>query len=131
MAKTYHVLSNGSRELPVADGTYTTLSSDNFQMDKNYDDGIMVIAFQDSNGQPVTPTAGTIVAEMSPIEGQWHGPSSGDATIAATEVIAGSATYDIPRFEGKAIAGRVTFSGIAGATTARVEFWRSRQNGNN
>ncbi|CAM0101559.1 hypothetical protein PODOV084v1_p0002 [Vibrio phage 340E47.2] len=130
MAKTYHVLSNGSQALPVADGTLSTQALNSPDMSTDFDDGVFVISFYDANGDLVTPTAGSIVVEMSPVEGQWLAPSGGDATIQATEVIAGSATYTAPRFTGPAIAGRLTFAGVTGATTARAYFWRTRNNNN-
>lgn len=126
MAKLYQVLNNGSEELPVTNGTLLTESN----LDLGYDDGVFVISFFDASDDPVTPTAGTIVAEMSPITGQWQAPSSGDATIDATTVIAGSATYTMPRFSGPASQGRITLTGITGADHARAFFWRTRNNNN-
>lgn len=129
MAKTYYIKSNGSRNIPVTDGVYSTSDGGRLDMDLDFNDGVMIIAFYDSSGNPVTPTAGEITSEMSPEEGQWLGPSSGDSPIAATTVIAGSATYSVPKFSGPAKAGRVTFSGITGAASARVYFWRTSNNG--
>ena len=80
--------------------------------------------FSDAAGLvPVTPTAGTIVSEMSPSGTTWFSSEAGD--IAATDVVVGSASYDIPTFYGQALYGRVTLSGITGAAYFRAWFWRA------
>lgn len=120
MSQRYFIKSNGSDVLPVTDGTLTTdaISTD-------YETGVFVVAFYDAGGDIVTPTAGTVKPEMSPISGQWLTPSSGDATINAVDCIAGLATYEAPVFNGPAEQGRLTFAGITGATTAKAYFWRA------
>lgn len=124
MAKIYPVLNaSGGDVLPVANGTLNTrlmLNTD------EYETGTFNIQFYDANGDPVTPGAGTIVPEMSTFsEGQWLGPSTGDATIQATDVQAGSASYTVPVFNGPAVEGRLTFSGITVAVSAKAYFWRA------
>jgi hypothetical protein len=124
MARTIFVKSGGDTKLPIADGT---LETDLLEKNLSLSDegGMFVIAFYDVAGDIVTPTAGTIAAEMSPIKGQWQGPSSGDASINAS-LTGPSATYTMPRFDGPAAQGRLTFSGIAGAGVdhAIAYFWR-------
>ena len=125
MPRKYNVLNvTGGAELPVANGTLSTQVADIKDMDIDQGTGVFIIAFYDANGDPVTPSAGTIIPEAAPIRGQWHAPSSGDATINATDVVAGSSLYAIPVFTGPVIAGRLTFTGILGAVTARALFWR-------
>lgn len=124
MAKIYYVNNDGDKSLPVTDGTYTTFDEPGSEVDVRTESGVFIIAFYDANGDPATPTGGTITPEMSPINGQWLAPGSGDASIDATTVIAGSATYSIPTFEGPAREGRITLSGITGVSSARAFFWR-------
>ncbi|MBL4632152.1 MAG: hypothetical protein JKY14_13740 [Paraglaciecola sp.] len=121
MSQIYDVLKDGSNVLPVANGVLVTNEMLNVT---SYGTGVFVIAFYDANGAPVTPTAGSINPEASPIPGQWHTPSSGDATISATSVVAGSAVYAIPVFTGPVTQGRITLAGIIGATTCKAYFWR-------
>ncbi|MBL4800225.1 MAG: hypothetical protein JKY50_22745 [Oleispira sp.] len=121
MSQIYEVLKDGSNVLPVANGVLVTNEMLNVT---SYGTGVFVIAFYDASGDPVTPTAGTITPEASPIDGQWHTPSSGDATITATAVVAGSAVYAIPVFTGPVIQGRITLAGILGATSCKAYFWR-------
>ena len=118
MAQRYKIVGS------VANGTYSVLSTD-IKMSADYQTGTFIIAFYDDSGNAVTPTAGTIKPEMSPIAGQWHEPSSGDVTIDATKVIAGVATYVMPVFFGAAVDARLTLSGITGlATNFEAHFWR-------
>ena len=125
MAKIYYVNDGaGQTSLPVADGILTTFDQPGSGIDINTETGVFVIAFYDAGGDPVTPTAGTVAPEMSPIDGQWHTPSSGDAVINATTVTNGSASYVIPVFTGPAREGRITLSGITGAATCQAYFWR-------
>ena len=127
MAKKYYVKnSTGGTVLPVANGTLTTRPGSNYLMDENFETGTFNIIFFDANGEPVTPGAGTIVPEMSTFsEGQWLGPSTGDATIQATDVQAGSASYTMPVFSGPAVEGRLTFADITVAVSAKAYFWRA------
>lgn len=125
MAKIYYVNDGaGSVSLPVGDGVFTTFDQPGSDVDISTESGVFVIAFQDANGDPVTPTGGTIVPEMSPIEGQWQKATTGDSIIDASEVIAGSSAYTMPVFPGPAREGRLTFAGITGAVTAVAYFWR-------
>lgn len=117
MAQRYKIVGS------VADGThYTETLSADFQS------GVFVIAFYDASGNAATPTAGTITPAMSPIKGQWHAPSSGDAIIDAVKCKKesdGVATYNIPVFVAEAIQGKLTLAGITGtATTFEAHFWR-------
>lgn len=125
MAKSYFVKNTGNEnKIPVTDGVYSTFNQIGDDIDLGTEAGVFVIAFYDSSGDPVTPSAGTITPEMSPISGQWQSASTGDSIIDATTVQAGSATYTMPTFSGPAIEGRVTLSGILGASSAVAYFWR-------
>lgn len=119
----YNILnSDGGIEIPIDDGAYTTEL-----MFDGYSSGWMVIIFYDSDGEPVTPTAGTITPLAIVVEGQLQEPASGDTSITATTVIAstdGTATYDIPCFTGPMRYGQITFADIAGADHAKAYFWR-------
>lgn len=126
MAKIYHVKTSGSlTRLPVADGTLSTYRQIGDDIDIGTETGVFIIAFYDSNGDPATPTAGTITPEMSPLQGQWQRAGTGDAVIDATKVEAGLSTYSMPTFAGPAIEGRLTFAGITGADSAVAYFWRT------
>ena len=125
MAKIYYVNDgNGNRSIPITDATLTTFDKPGSDIDISTESGVFVIAFYDAGGDPVTPTGGTIIPEMSPIDGQWQRSGAGDAVINATDVIAGPATYTLPVFPGPAREGRLTFSGITGAVSAVAYFWR-------
>ena len=105
----------------VTDGVYLVGEP----ISTGYQSGTFVIAFYNSAGVAVTPTAGTVKPEMSPIKGQWHEPSGGDVTIDAAKCIAGLATYAIPVFFGECEGARLTLAGITGtATTFEAHFWR-------
>jgi len=120
MAQRYYVLNeSGGINLPVANNTLYTA-----EMDFGYQASVLVIAFYDAKGDAVTPTSGTITAEVSPIEGQWQAPSSGDAVISAVNVVAGLATYTLPTFLGPTMQARITLSGVTGAVTCKSYFWR-------
>ena len=125
MAKTYHVKNvGGGTRLPITDGTLSTFNQIGDDIDIGTETGVFIVAFYDSNGDPVTPSAGTITPEMSPIAWQWQQAGSGDLVIDATKVEAGLSTYSMPSFAGPAIEGRLTFAGIAGASSAVAYFWR-------
>ena len=114
------VKSNGARVLAAANNVYYT---DALESDDALDSSrsIFFIQFYDANMLPVTPTAGTITPEMSPIEGQWLKASNQDFIRA---VDTGN-NYTPSVFEGPAIDGRVTLSGIVGAVYAKAFFWRA------
>ena len=125
MAKIYYVNDGaGQTKLPIADATLTTFDGTGSDVDISTESGVFVVAFFDAGGVCATPTGGTITPEMSPIEGQWQGPSAGDTVIDATTVIAGTSTYVIPSFAGPAREGRLTFAGITGVVSAVAYFWR-------
>lgn len=119
MGQRYFVKSNGSDVLPITDGTLTTDA-----VSTDYETGVFVVAFYDASGDIVTPTAGTIKPEAMLIKGQWATPSSGDTTINAVDCIAGVMNYVVPVFNGPVEQGRLTFTGITGATSAKAYFWR-------
>jgi len=111
----------GGEVLPVTDGTLYTLptmgtsSADNCQ--------VYVEFYTDAAGTVLAnPSAGTVSVAGSPMGQAWLTPSAG-ATINAADVKL-SATYTPSVFEGRMQQGRVTFSGVTGAVTARVLFWR-------
>lgn len=111
----------GSEVLTVTDGVYYTASN----MGGSHADNCQVYIelFTDAAGTVLaSPSAGTVSAQGSPMGQAWRAPSSG-ATINAADVKA-VGTYTPPVFAGRMQQGRVTFSGITGAVTARVTFWR-------
>lgn len=124
MAKIYWVKEDGRDKIPVADGTYTTFDKKGSDMDIELENGVMVMAFYNSSGQVVTPSGGTVIPETSPIEGQWYGPTSGDASIDAETISSETSIYVRPSFFGPAIEGRVTISGVSGADYFKCFFWR-------
>lgn len=109
-----------SEVLPVNGGPYYT---DEMSADWAYG-AVYVEFFSDAAGTvPATPTAGDVVAEASPM-GTLFMASGNVSKILA--VNAGSPPmYEPPVFEGCAIKGRLTFSGVTGALTCRAIFWRS------
>lgn len=116
---------SGSDILPVVDGTLSTKTPQNKFMNIEFETGTFVIQFFDASGLPVAPSGGTIVPEMSATpDGQWFSPGTGDATINAVDAGV-NAGYTIPVFNGPAYEGRVTLSGITGATTCKAYFWRA------
>lgn len=117
----YKFMTAGESEvLPVNGGPYYT---DEMSADYGYG-AVYVEFFSDAAGTiPATPTAGDVIAEASPM-GTLFMASGNVSKILA--VNAGSPPmYEPPVFEGCAIKGRLTFSGITGALTCRAIFWRS------
>lgn len=112
---------SGSDEIPIVNGVYMT--------PKQHDDNMLelngamfFIAFYDELGNIVTPSAGMVKVEVSPIEGQWF-------TAAASPDIEAiytgpQAEYTPYTFDGPFVVGRITFNGIAGASYAKAFFWR-------
>ncbi len=116
-SKKFPVLFNDIDRLPITNGIYfTELMPEDFQQ------GAFYLQFFDTLGDVVTPSAGTITVQISPIEGQWH-LLDRHGTIAASSVGAIS-TYTVPVFCALARQGRVQFDGIAGADHCRAFFWR-------
>lgn len=121
MAMPYKFMTAGESEvLHVNGGPYFT---DEMSADYGYG-AVYVEFFSDAAGTvPATPTAGDVVAEASPM-GTLFMASGNVSKILA--VNAGSPPmYEPPTFEGCAIKGRLTFSGVTGALTCRAIFWRS------
>ena len=112
---------NGDINLDIGNGVlFTPASHEDVNM--RLGRGIFFIAFYDVTGQIVTPTAGTIKVEVSPIDGQWF-ESAGAPVIDATTAGA-IAAYTPPVFDGPFTTGRLTFDGITGASYANAFFWR-------
>lgn len=110
----------GSEVLPVANATLYTgdMSASTSPRCQVY-----VEFFSDASGLvPVSPTAGLMSAEVSPMGAGWMASSNHNVINAADAGTA--ATYEPPYFEGRAKQGRITLSGITGALTARITFWR-------
>ena len=121
MAMPYKFMTaTGDEVLPVNGGPYYT---DEMSADWDYG-SVYVEFFSDAAGTvPATPTAGDAVAEASPM-GTLFMASGNVSKILA--INAGSPPmYEPPVFEGCAIKGRLTFSGVTGALTCRAIFWRS------
>ncbi|AUR85534.1 hypothetical protein NVP1076O_29 [Vibrio phage 1.076.O._10N.286.51.B7] len=120
MATRYYARNDsGNTELPVTDGTYLTRD-----MNIEFETGVLVVAFYDSEDKIVTPTAGTIDHAMSPIDGQWQSSSSGTTPINAMNC-GPDATYEVPTYVGPAIKGRIELTGVTGADYCVAYFWRA------
>ena len=121
MAMPYKFMTDGESEvLPVNGGPYYTE-----EMSADWTRGAVYVEFfSDSAGEiPATPTAGEVIAEASPM-GNLFMVAGNVGKIQANNV-GGNPMYEPPTFDGCAIKGRLTFSGITGAATCRAIFWRS------
>ena len=110
----------GSEVLPTAGGPYFTED-----MSADWPRGqVYVEFFSDAAGLiPVSPTAGDVIAEASPMGNLFMASGNVSKILAAN---AGSPPmYEPPTFDGCAIKGKLTFSGVTGALTCRAIFWRS------
>lgn len=117
----FPVLSGASEVLPTADAILMTGDMSASQAQNCH---VYMEFFSDAAGTiPVTPTAGTIAAQGSPMGSNWLAPSSG-SSINATDVATPLSAYSPPVFTGRMTKGRVTFAGITGAAFARITFWR-------
>ena len=103
---------------PVTDGVLETI-----EVYKGFDRAVLVLAFYDVNDELVAPTSGSVYAEMSPVTGQWHLPSTGDYPVVAPNVAPGIVTYEIPQFDAPATRGRIRLTGITGAVKVSAFFW--------
>lgn len=115
----------GSSILPVADGDYFTNL-----LDPSYNDGQVYLEFYNSSDDArdftnaVTPTAGTIVINATPL-GNVYIRDSDSETITASTVSSPDGTYTPPVIAGSAVRARVTLDSIAGATHCRIVLDRS------
>ena len=117
MAERKYFKNSGSNTLPV-DGSFFTDA-----LTPDYDASVFVIALYDANGDIVTPSAGTCTITVSPIDGQFQGPSEGDSIINLT--LAGAdASYTMPSFAGPQIKGKIVLADVAGAVSATAFLWR-------
>lgn len=109
---------NGSTIVVTTDATLYTE-----YMPAGYGTAIVCVEFfSDAEATiPAAATAGTIACECTP-NGSVYIPAGTGSPIIASRVASG--LYDPPTFDGPAVRGRVTFSGITGAAYARVSFWR-------
>ncbi|QNI20529.1 hypothetical protein KB2_gp052 [Klebsiella phage vB_KleM_KB2] len=98
----------------TADGTYET-----GLIDQNHNKCDFRVAFYNSSGAIVTPTAGTVTPTMQLLPGQWMAPGTGDVSVDATKCGA-AATYSLPVFNTSATKGRIVLSGITGTDIAKV-----------
>lgn len=117
----YKFMTAGESEvLPVSGGPYYT---DEMSADYGYG-AVYVEFFSDAAGTiPATPTAGDVIAEASPMGNLFM--ASGNVSKILAVNAGSSPMYEPPTFDGCAIKGRLTFSGITGAATCRAIFWRS------
>lgn len=123
MNERYPVLNGtGGEVLPIADATLYTASM--YKPDQSNSTQFYIEFFSDADGLiPVTPTAGTIAVAGSPL-GNNYSPAGNVATITASQCSTPDSTYTPPLFVGRIVKGRISFSGITGALTARAAFWR-------
>ena len=117
----YKFMTAGESEvLPVNGGPYYT---DEMSADYGYG-AVYVEFFSDAAGTiPATPTAGDVIAEASPIGNLFM--ASGNVSKILANNAGNQPMYEPPVFEGCAIRGRLTFTGVTGALTCRAIFWRS------
>lgn len=119
--KYYFRAADGGTRIPVTElVTYTG------EMSGDYLRGNCYLRFFDGSGNPVTPTAGTITFDSSPVEDQFL-MAPVVQTVNANEVIAGrenTATYTPPTFDSVVVETRMTLAGIAGATHVEAFHWR-------
>ena len=80
------------------------------------------IRFFDAGGAQVIPSAGTVSFKGSPDGVNWRNVQDGEFSAAD----AYSATRTPPYAEGLMICGRLTFSGIVGASSFSATIWRNR-----
>lgn len=122
MAMNYPIKTGGGGVvLSTANGTYET---DMMSGDHSFA-SVYIEFFSDAQGKvAVTPTAGTVVVQGSPMGNAWLDPGENGTITASTVLHTGTATYSPPFFHGLMSKGRVTFAGITGAPYARVIFWR-------
>ena len=121
MAMPYKFMTAGESEvLPVNGGPYFTE-----EMSADWTRGAVYVEFfSDAAGLvPVGPTAGDVIAEASPMGNLFM--ASGNVSKILANNAGNPPMYEPPTFDGCAIRGRLTFSGITGAATCRAIFWRS------
>ena len=110
----------GSEVLPVANAT---LYTGDMSASTSARCQVYVEFFSDAAATiPVTATAGLMSAEVTPMGAAWMASSNHNVINVAD--VGTAATYEPPYFEGRAKQGRITLSGITGALTARITFWR-------
>jgi hypothetical protein len=112
---------DGSEVLPITDGIYYTAANMGSSSADNCH--VYVEFFTDAAGTVLAnPSAGTVSAQGSPMGEVWLASSTGQTINAADVKLIGSYTPFV--FTGRMQQGRIGFSGITGALTARVTFWR-------
>lgn len=111
---------DGETFLPVANGSF-----DMDNMSGDYSTGSCFVAFYDAQRALVRPTGGTVSFLAGAIDGQYLTPPS-NATIQATDVEVGTASYTPPEFTSIVTHSRMTLAGITGATFVRAFHWRSQ-----
>lgn len=121
MANRYYCkTSGGSSIIPVADATYLT---DEMSASEDTVDVYFAFYSDELGKNPVTPTAGSILVHGEYENGFFLEAGSG-ATIDATSVSFPIASYTPPSIDGLIIRGSVQFSGITGASYAKVFFYK-------
>lgn len=73
---------------------------------------------------PAIPSAGTIDVSGNQVNDLYIKPSTGDATIDATQVTL-TPTYNVPWFNGYVKRIKINVQGIQGATHMRAVVWRA------
>lgn len=114
----------GNTVVPVSAATFYTPAVT--PQDANqYDNWQFYIEFfSDAAGTvPVTPTAGTITVNASPL-GNNYLAASNTQVIQANTCSTPDSTYTPPAAEGMLTRGRITLAGITGAQYFRAVFWR-------
>ncbi len=119
MAQTYDFkTSDGATRVPVANASHIV------EIGRVHDQAQVHIRCLDAQGDPVTPTGGTITFHGNILDGVWLAPSQGES-IDATQLVAGNvpSAYEMPAFNGGVQRIRATFNGITGATSVQMLVW--------
>ena len=111
--------STGSKMLPVSSADVTYMTATMSIVSRRVS---VYMEFYDKNGQPVTPTAGTVYINGRPMGWIWL--AAVGSPIKATDVSHPVAAYTVPYMEGLVSRVSVRFVGVTGATSAAVAVYR-------
>ena len=121
MAKRYYFKDGDSIELS-SNSVFST-----GDMPVEHESSIVYIAAYDSNGDIITPTAGTATVSVESIEGEFDsGTSDGDNPIDLT-LTGASASYSKPLFLGCVQSAKMSISGVDFGAVDHIKafMWRA------
>ena len=122
------IFANGRRLNNISSSLEVDIEVDDGSSSDDFTQSYVVIAFYDTNGVAVTPTAGTVTITAQPIEGQSLAPSAGDATFQMTNVQADTdsvASYTPPVFVGPVSSRNISIQSQAGVAQYSAYVWRT------